>query len=356
MSSDFRTRTAGAPWGWDDAHRRLHVAIVGATGAVGLELAELFVAAGHPLSRLDCLARKFGKLEVGNKSKLDVRPLESAQDAGGFEGIDLAFLCTPTELSRTLGPALSEFGVRVVDLSSAFRMRSDVPLVVPEINGQELDGGGRLFANPNCTTAIAALPLAVIEREFGLDEVLVVSYQAASGAGAPGLATLEWERRRDAGLPGLGPEPKSPFVATLASNVIPAIAEVDERGISGEEQKIQDELRKILGRPDLVVESTTARVPVERCHSVAVHLRTKRDADPRRVRELLARAPGVHLTDDPHGPRPRECAGTDPVHVGRVRAGSRGSRSLCFFAVGDQLRKGAALNAFQIAARLSVER
>ncbi|MBK7876599.1 MAG: aspartate-semialdehyde dehydrogenase [Planctomycetes bacterium] len=356
MASDFRTRTAGAPWGWDDAHRRLSIAVVGATGAVGRELVELLVAAGHPANRLDCLARRYDKIELENRQKVPVRPLETTQDASAFSGFDLAFLCTPTEISRVLGPALSEFGVRVIDLSSAFRMRDDVPLVVPEINGAELAREGRLVANPNCTTAIAALPLAVVDREYGLDEVLVVSYQAASGAGAPGLATLTYELRREAGLPGLGSEPKSPFVATLVNNVIPAIAEVDERGTSGEEQKIQDELRKILGRPDLVVESTTARVPVERCHSVAVHLKTKRDVDLRRLRELLARAPGLALTDDPHGPRPRDCAGTDPVHVGRVRAGSRGSRSLCFFAVGDQLRKGAALNAFQIAARLSVER
>lgn len=356
MVNDHRTRTAGAPWGWDEAHRRLHVAIVGATGAVGLELAELLVAAGHPLSRLDCLARKYGKLELGDKQKLDVRPLETTQDARAFQGIDLAFLCTPTELSRPLAPFLAEHGVRVIDLSSAHRMRPDVPLVVPEINGHELERGPRLVANPNCTTAIAAMPLAVIEREFGLAEVIVVSYQAASGAGAPGLLTLLHEQRRDAGVQNLGPAPKSPFAATLSNNVIPAIAEVDQNGTSGEEQKIVEELRKILGRPDLVVEATTARVPVERCHSVAVHLETQRDVDLGRLRERLARAPGVLFDPDPHGPRPRDCAGTDPVHVGRLRAGTRGKRSLCFFAVGDQIRKGAALNAFQVAAKLAVER
>ncbi|MBI5362727.1 MAG: aspartate-semialdehyde dehydrogenase [Planctomycetes bacterium] len=356
MANDYRTRTAGAPWGWDEAHKRLHVAIVGATGAVGLELAELLFAAGHPLSRLDCLARKYGKLELGNKQKLDVRPLESTQDAESFPGVDLAFLCTPTELSRVLGPALAEHGVRVIDLSSAHRMRPDVPLVVPEINGAELARGGRLFANPNCTTAIAAMPLAVVEREFGLAEVIVVSYQAASGAGLPGLQALAFEQKRDAGVAALGAEPKSPFAATLSNNVIPAIAEVDEHGVSGEEQKIVEELRKILGRPDLVVEATTARVPVERCHSVAVHVATKRDVDLRRLKDALARAPGIALDPDPHGPRPRECAGTDPVHVGRVRAGTRGPRSLCFFAVGDQIRKGAALNAFQVAAKLPVDR
>lgn len=279
------------------AHRRLHVAIVGATGAVGLELAELFVAAGHPLFAAGLPRPQVREARGREQVVVLCAPArECAQDAGGFEGIDLAFLCTPTELSRTLGPALSEFGVRVVDLSSAFRMRSDVPLVVPEINGKELDGGGRLFANPNCTTAIAALPLAVIEREFGLDEVLVVSYQAASGAGAPGLATLEWERRRDAGAPRARPGAEEPVRRDPREQRHPRDrggrrARHQRRGAEDPGRAAEDPRR-----PDLVVESTTARVPVERCHSVAVHLRTKRDADPRRVRELLAGAPGVHLT------------------------------------------------------------
>lgn len=358
------TRTSEAPQAgaiWDAGRRNLELAVIGATGAVGRELIEILLAAGHPLARIDARARRAGELALGSKC-VPIVPLEEGahgrapRSGAAVKSWDVAFLCTPSELSRTLGPELAARGVHVIDLSSAHRLSAGVPLVIPEINGALLDSSPRLVANPNCTSAIAALPLAVIERELGLDEVIVVSYQAASGAGQAGLERLEWELRHDAGVGDASSAPASPFAATLCSNVIPAIAEVDASGTSGEEQKIVDELRKILSRPDLVVEASTARVPVQRCHSVAVHLRTRRDVDLERLRAALSRASGTVLCDDPHGPRPRECAGSDPVHVGRIRLGTRGKRSLCFFAVGDQLRKGAALNAFQVAARLPLGR
>jgi len=346
----------GAPWGWTDAHRAQRVAIVGATGAVGRELAQLLIAADHPRERIDCLARRPGELALDARTTLAVRALGPDADTGALAGAQLVFLCTPSEVSRTLAPRLAALGVRTIDLSSAHRMRPDVALVVPEINGHELARAGRLIANPNCTTAIAALPLAVLDRAAGLAEVIVVSFQAASGAGVPGVEALARESREAVGLAVGADRPPSPFAAPLAYNVIPAVAEVDAGGTSGEEHKVIEELRKILGRPDLVVEVTTTRVPVERCHSVAVHLRLERDLSPAEARRLLQSAPGVRVDDDPHGPRPRESAGTDPVHVGRIRAGTRGKRSLCFFAVGDQIRKGAALNALQIAAALVPER
>ncbi|MFN0008271.1 MAG: aspartate-semialdehyde dehydrogenase [Planctomycetota bacterium] len=321
------------------------VAVVGATGAVGRELLDLLSDAGHPRERTLCFGRRARSLYRAGR-RYDVLPLEKWSRA------DLAFLCTPSAISFELAPRLAEQGVRVVDLSSAFRMDPEVPLVIPEINGALLDRGPRLVANPNCTTAIAALPLAVLEAAAGLEEVVVVSYQAASGAGRAGLGALKAETRVAAGLARTVRKEESPFPATLALNVIPGVAEPDETGATGEERKIVAELQKILSRPDLLVEATTARVPVERCHSVAVHARLARPLSPDGARTLLRAAPGIALVDDPHGPRPRECAGSDPVHVGRVRAGARGSRSLCFFAVGDQLRKGAALNALQIAARL----
>lgn len=314
--------------------RAWNVAVVGATGAVGRELLQLLADSGHPRERIRCFGRS------------DVLPLEEGSR------VDLAFLCTPSAVSFELAPRLAEQGTRVVDLSSAFRMDPEVPLVIPEINGALLDAGPRLVANPNCTTAIAALPLAVLDSAAGLEEVVVVSYQAASGAGRAGLGALDAELREAVGLTRPAGTEESPFPATLALNVIPGVAEPDESGATGEERKIVAELQKILSRPDLLVEATTARVPVERCHSVAVHARLARPLSPDAARTLLRGAPGIVLVDDPHGPRPRECAGTDPVHVGRVRAGARGGRSLCFFAVGDQLRKGAALNALQIAARL----
>lgn len=346
-SKNPHTSRASTLYGWSAGHRAQSIAVVGATGAVGLELLDILVRAGHDLGRIANYARRAGSLPIAGHT-FQVEPLESAD----WSACDLAFLCTPSDLSVALAPALVARGVRVIDLSSAFRMHPDVPLVVPEINGDVLKPVDRLIANPNCTTAIACLPLAVIERLAGLEEVIIVSFQAASGAGVPGLSTLQWEMREAVGAPNAGERPKSPFAAPLAFNVIPAIADVDASGTSGEERKVIDETRRILRRPDLVVEVTTTRVPVERCHSVAVHVRTTRDFALTDVVAELAASPGIVVTSDPHGPRPRECAGADPVSVGRIRAGTRGSRSLCFFAVGDQIRKGAALNALQVAAHL----
>ncbi len=329
---------------WTEDHRALEVAVVGATGAVGRELIGILAAAGHPRERIRCFARAAQEIRVAPGGTFAVRPIAELGRP------DLAFLCTPSDVSLALASKLCASGSRVIDLSSAHRMHPEVPLVIPEINGKIL-GGDRfardvqLVANPNCTTAVAALPLAVLDRAARLEEVIVVSYQAASGVGIAGLSTLAAEMRGES-VAG------SPFPATLALNVIPGVAEPEADGWTGEERKIEQELKKILERGDLLVEATTVRVPVERCHSVAVHARFARDLSPAHARSLLAKAEGVVLVDDPHGPRPRECAGTDPIHVGRVRAGARGARSLSFFAVGDQIRKGAALNAFQVAARL----
>ena len=350
-TSTLPARNAGAPWGWSERHRARRVAVVGATGAVGAELSQMLVAAGHPRERLDLSARRRASVDDGRGGRLEVRALEGDVARANAGRWDLAFLCTPSEVSRTLGPELAERGVWTIDLSSAHRMRPDVPLIVPEINGAELRSAGRLIANPNCTTAIAALPLAVLDRAAGLEEVNVVSFQAASGAGNAGLEALAAEAREPSAAES-AKHAGSPFAARLAFNVIPAVASVGPDGTSGEEQKVIEETRKILGRPSLVVEVTTTRVPVERCHSVAVHVRLARELDPSEAKRLLRAASGIVLTDDPHGPRPLECAGADPVHVGRVRAGTRGPRSLCFFAVGDQIRKGAALNALQIAVAL----
>ena len=316
------------------------VAVVGATGAVGRELLGILERAGHPDERIACFARRAQEIDVEGAGRFEVQPIDTLGSS------DIAFLCTPSDVSLRLAGDLAGRGVPVVDLSSAHRMHPEVPLVIPEINGRLLERNPRLVANPNCTTAVAALPLAALDRAAGLEEAIVVSYQAASGVGIAGLATLAAEAR---GEPAPGP---SPFPATLALNVIPGVAEPEPDGWTGEERKIENELRKILDLKDLVVEATTVRVPVERCHSVAVHARFRRALLPEEARSALASAEGVLLSGDPHGPRPREAAGTDPVHVGRIRAGARGRGSLCFFAVGDQLRKGAALNAFQVAARL----
>jgi aspartate-semialdehyde dehydrogenase len=326
---------------WTAGHRALEVAVVGATGAVGRELIGILSAAGHPRERIRCFARVAQEIRIAPGGTFAVRTLDELGRP------DLAFLCTPSDVSLDLAPKVRATGARVVDLSSAHRMHPEIPLVIPEINGHLLGKDVQLVANPNCTTAVAALPLAVLDRAARLEEVVIASYQAASGVGIAGLSTLAAEMRGEAA------GGTSPFPAPLALNVIPGVAEPEADGWTGEERKIEQELKKILGRDDLLVEATTVRVPVERCHSVAVHARFARDLSPDRARGLLANADGILLVDDPHGPRPRECAGTDPVHVGRVRAGARGARSLSFFAVGDQIRKGAALNAFQVAARLA---
>ncbi|MBL8859397.1 MAG: aspartate-semialdehyde dehydrogenase [Planctomycetes bacterium] len=339
---------AAEAYGWTAAHRAQKVGVVGATGATGLELLDILMAAGHKSENVRAFARRDGALRVRDT---DFRVTALAR--ADWDDCDVVFLCTPSDLSRELAPKLVAARLPVIDLSSAYRMQADVPLVVPEINGDVLTRDHLLIANPNCTTAIACLPLAVIEAVCGLAEVIVVSFQAASGAGVPGLKTLQYEMRAAAGVPAAEEKPASPFAAPLALNVIPAIADVGPDGISGEERKVIDETRRILRRPDLVVEVTTTRVPVERCHSVAVHVRTQRDFSLPDLVARMAAAPGISVTDDPHGPRPRECAGTDAVAVGRIRAGTRGKGSLCFFAVGDQIRKGASLNALQVAARLS---
>jgi aspartate-semialdehyde dehydrogenase len=354
-----RTAMNAGNWTWGPAHHARRVAIVGASGATGVELAGILLDAGHAPERIACFGRAESALNVPGRNgsarseMLRARPMPS--DPRALAAYDVVFLCTPSDVSASLAPRLVEHGARVVDLSSAFREHPDIPLVVPEINGAELARAPRLVANPNCTTAIACLPLAVVDRLAGLAEVLVASYQAASGAGAAGLDALRGELREAAGLER-GPGRPTPFPAPIALNVIPGIAQVAADGWSGEERKITAETRKILGRPELVVESTTVRVPVERCHSVAVHLQTRDPLAPGPLVEALRASPGIEWVADPHGPRPRECAGQDAVHVGRVRAGMRGPRSLAFFAVGDQLRKGASLNAVQIAAALLIPR
>ncbi len=310
--------------------------MVGAGGAVGRELLLLLEEWGQPAAAIERLGR-------GSKPR-------AAEDS-------LVFLCTPPEISARWSAALAaqERPPRVVvDLSSAARRRA--PLIVPEANGAELlklagPGAGRplLLAGPNCTAALAAVVLAPLERAVGLAAVSLVSLQAASGAGAAGLAALAAEEEEGPSR-GTG---EGPFPAVLHRNVIPAVGDCRPREASGEEEKVLWELRHLLGRGELPLEVSTTRVPVERCHSLALHLTLERGISPAAARECLLAAPGVRVDDDPHGPRPRECAGTDLVHVGRIRRGSSGPRSLSLFAVGDQLRKGAALNALQVAALLS---
>lgn len=338
------------PWGWDAARRRLRVQVFGATGGAGRELVKMLLAAGHPRERLALYARRPVALEwKGTTLAVDAPPADPV--AG-----DLAFLCTPPLAARFLAPKLVQRGARVVDLSGAFRGDPEVPLVVPEVNGGSVGLFTQLVSAPDATSAVTSLPLFALERAFGLREVAVTSLEGASGVGLDGLFRLRRElengRCYGAGVERGGGA--SPFPAPLVSNLIPAIGDVDPEGWSSKERRFVAEIRRLLARSDLPVEVTAVQVPVERCHAVSVAVRLSRAAPPEACAEAIAAVPGVRVDTDPYGPRPRECTGTDLVHVGRIRAGARGAGSLCFFAVGDQLRKGAALNALQVASQLPV--
>ena len=307
---------------------------------------------------------------------LEVEPL-APPEADGLRNLDLVFLATPAGVSRRLAPAC---GGAVVDLSSAFRADDSVPLVVPEVNGRCLDylaerGSGRaragsswsdrgLVASPNCCVAIMATVLGPLHRAVGLDRVEATTYQAASGGGRAMLERLEreaerWTVRSPGDRSDAPPGGSRAEVGRLLFNVRSHESAEDETGLNGEERKIVGELRRVLEAPRLRVTATCVRVPVRRAHAIAVTLTTRRPIDPAGVRELLGRSPGVSVVDRNAGgrsPEPARVTGRDLVEVGRIRRDSTGpeGRSLHLFLAGDQLRKGAALNAIQIAERLLV--
>jgi aspartate-semialdehyde dehydrogenase len=329
------------------------VTIVGATGAVGVELIHLLEAREFPLSDLRLLAspRSAGKTLRFRDAEFPVSVLES----GSFEGVDLAFFSAGGSLSREFAPAAVAAGATVIDNSSAFRMDPGVPLVVPEINGGALSGAHGIIANPNCTTIVALMAVAPLARVAGAVALRAASYQAASGAGAGGIRELESQNRAIA----RGEAPSAAvFPWPLAGNVIPHIGGFLEGGETEEERKFSQESRKILDLPDLRVSATCVRVPVPRAHAVACWLTTRDPLTPAEAREILAAAPGVSLLDEPEAlsyPMPVTAAGRHQVQVGRIRVDKASDSGLALFAVGDQLLKGAALNAVQIAEALLEE-
>ncbi len=332
--------------------RRAHpnVAIVGATGAVGVELIRSLAERDFPLSRLKLLAspRSAGRQVEFRGETLTVDLLDDAS----FDGVDLAFFSAGAGTSRTYAPKAIAAGAVVVDNSSAFRMDAHCPLVVPEVNPQTLIGHRGVIAVPNCVAIIAAVPMAPLARAFGLSRVQMATYQAASGAGAAAMAEL-----RQSTEAFLAERPFEPSVLPhpYAFNLFSHNADVDpDTGYNGEELKVIAECRRLLGAPDLPIGVTCVRVPVLRAHSIALSLTLDRPADPDLVREVLAAAPGVRIVDDPaanHFPMPCEAQGQGDVLVGRVRRdlGDPSGRTIAMFVAGDQLLKGAALNAVQIA-------
>ena len=327
-----------------------NVAVVGATGAVGGVMLRVLEERGFPVTELRPLAsaRSAGtQVDYLGRGRT-VREL--TDDA--FEGIDIALFSAGGQRSRDFAPAAVAAGAVVIDNSSAFRMDERVPLVVPEVNEDAIQGHQGIIANPNCVAAPLVVALKPIADAVGLERVVVSSYQSVSGTGA---AAIEELRTQTAGA--LNDDEPAPRVYPhpIAFNVLPHIDTFDESGYTGEERKVADETRKMLGLPDLRVSATCVRVPVFRSHSQAIHIETAEEIDAQRVRELLIAAPGVVLVDEPGAnsyPLARDAEGRDEVFVGRIRNDSSHPRGIALWVVSDNLRKGAATNAVQIAESL----
>jgi aspartate-semialdehyde dehydrogenase len=344
------------------------VAIVGATGAVGSTMIEIIDARESvPWSeiRLVASARSAGKVLRVRGQDVTVQALAPEV----FDGVDVALFDVPDEVSAEWAPIAAARGAVAVDNSGAFRMDPQVPLVVPEVNADAAaDRPKGIIANPNCTTLSMMAAMGALHREFGLEALVVSSYQAASGAGQPGIDRLLAEiaavalagadvgrRGGDvaAALSAAGLSAgESPFPAPLALNVVPWAGSVKDDGWSSEELKVRNESRKILGIPELRVSATCVRVPVITTHSLAVHATFGREVTVEAARKVLAAQPSIVLRDDPAAgqwPTPADAVGGDPTWVGRIRQALDFPNTLELFVCGDNLRKGAALNTYEIA-------
>lgn len=325
------------------------IAVVGAFGLVGRETLSILADRGVPVERVRAFgsARSAGTVIPYSDAELTIAELRE----GGLAGCDVAIFGTDAQTAKTHIPPATAAGVRVVDNSSAFRLDPATPLVVPEVNGHLLDEGPMLVANPNCSTILLLMAVEPIRRAFGARAVLASTYQAVSGAGRVAVEEL-FTQTRDV-LDGKPPKPTA-FPVPCAFNVFPHESEVDSAtGLNAEEAKIIAESRKVLAMPDLDVAPTCVRVPVERCHSQSLTIELERPATRGAVVELFGSFPGVAINADPSALlTPRDIAGTDLIAISRPRVSREGFR-LGLWTCGDQLRKGAALNAVQIAARLA---
>ena len=341
------------------------LAIVGATGAVGTVMIDIInnresVPWGD--IRLIASARSAGK-------KITVRGVERTVvelSPEAFDGVDIALFDVPDEVSAQWAPIAAERGAIAVDNSGAFRMDPDVPLVVPEVNPEKVRERPKgIIANPNCTTLSMMAALGALHREFGLKELVVASYQAASGAGQEGIDRLYAEIEALAGkrvgvragdvaeaLAAAGLPEETPSKAPLAMNVVPWAGSRKDDGWTSEELKVRNESRKILGIPDLKVSATCVRVPVLTTHALAVHATFERPVTVEQARKVFQEQPTIVLQDDHENqvfPTPAGVVGEDPTYVGRIRQALDFPNTLDFFVCGDNLRKGAALNTYQIA-------
>ena len=347
------------------APKKPTLAVVGATGAVGTVMLSILSERKDVWGeiRLIASARSAGKKLVCRGEELTVIALSPE----AFDGIDVAMFDVPDEVSAEWAPIAAARGAIVVDNSGAFRMDPKVPLVVPEVNPKDIKKRPKgIISNPNCTTLSMIVAMGALNKKFGLKELVVASYQAASGAGQPGIDALRAQISAVAGK-NLGEATgdvrtvvtkNDVFPAPLALNVVPWAGSLKEGGYSSEELKVRNESRKILGMPKLKVSATCVRVPVLTTHSLAVHATFKSEISRKAAQRVLEKAAGVILLDDPENkkfPTPNDVVGTDETWVGRVRQSLDDKKSIDLFLCGDNLRKGAALNTAQIAELLAVE-
>lgn len=327
----------------------MKVAIVGASGAVGQEFLRVLAEQHFPVSELLLFgsSRSAGRKYSFEGTEVEVRELKHNDD---FKGVDIAFTSAGAGTSREFADTITKHGALMIDNSSAFRMDDNVPLVVPEVNGDDAFNTPRnIIANPNCTTIQMVVALKPINDLAKIRRVHVATYQAASGAGAAAMDELVQQYTDLAA----GREPVvDKFAYQLAYNVIPHIDVFQDNGYTKEEMKMFNETRKIMHEPSLSVSAMCVRVPVMRAHSEAIWVETERPITPEEAREAFAKAQGIVVVDNPaekQYPMPLFVAGKDPVYVGRIRRDLANDHGLSFWIVGDQIKKGAALNAVQIA-------
>lgn len=328
-------------------NKNYHIAVVGATGAVGIELLRVMERRSFPATRVRALAseRSVGKTV---EFRGETIPIEVLND-DSFAGIDLAFFSAGGETSRKFAPIAQRAGAVVIDNSSAFRMAPEVPLIIPEINGADVREHRGLIANPNCTTAVTLMALYPLHRAFGVRRIFAASYQAVSGSGARAIAELKHQVESSTANQ---PPRAEVYPHPIAFNVLPHVDSFSDNGYTREEMKMQDEGRRIMHLPEFRASVTCVRVPVYRAHSVAVSAEFERAVSLQEAREVLEKAPGLELVDDPKNnryPMPLLTAGKDNCEVGRLRLDCAFDNGLAFWVSGDQLLKGAALNAVQIA-------
>jgi aspartate-semialdehyde dehydrogenase len=336
----------------DMTRQNLTVAVVGATGVVGRTMTQVLLEREFPVAELRLLA---SERSAGRTLSIDGRTHEVREaTADAFEGVDIALFSAGAGASRELAPLAAARGATVIDNSSAWRMDAQIPLVVSQVNAGDLEGHPGIIANPNCSTMQLVPVLMPLRDTVGLERIVVDTYQAVSGTGGEAIRELEGQVRAH-----VAGEPKavSVYPHQIAFNALPQVDVFLENGYTKEEMKLVNESRKILHLPDLRVSSTAVRIPVFVAHSEAVHVETRDPITPDRARELFATVEGVVVQDDPSTstyPLATQAAGSDDIFVGRVRQDPSidGGRGLAFWVVSDNLRKGAATNAVQIAEAL----